>query len=177
MKLEKPQAPIFLVGTMLDARTRGLRRGVRGMDQRQCRIGPYLVRPTRRVEIHLNDALRYGDEILDKMSKGLVAVYHGDVCAKPEDFAKWVKAHTEEPKEPEEAGGHETPSDPPSQAEEPPTEAPTEPETAPEAEPEPEAAPEPEVVEAPAEEPEPEVAPEPEPAPKSKTRKSRRKRG
>jgi pyruvate/2-oxoglutarate dehydrogenase complex dihydrolipoamide acyltransferase (E2) component len=139
---------VWLVGAGRDVHTRAERRMNR-FGRRAVRIGEYLVRPGRRVDLRLSSFGKLLPLLKARMEEGVVRVMVGDHAYTYDEIATALGSA-------------------------PPALLATEPPPAPEPEPEPAPEPEPE---APAEEPEPEPeAPAEEPAPAPKKSRSRKKK-
>ncbi len=68
---------VYIYGSARDAATRALRRAAVPR-QMQVRLGPWIIRPSRRTPVELAQLVKYEADCLAKMSQGLIQVQSGD---------------------------------------------------------------------------------------------------
>ena len=82
---------VYLYGSARDAKTRALRRYSYPRGEMQVRIGPWLVRPARRMAVETARVLPYVEDLLKKVSAGLIQIQRADTSAiSPEEVRSWV---------------------------------------------------------------------------------------
>ena len=82
---------VYLYGSARDARTRTLRRYSYPRGEMQVRIGPWLVRPARRMAVETTRILPYVEDLLKKVSAGLLQVQRADTSViSPEEVRSWT---------------------------------------------------------------------------------------
>lgn len=82
---------VYLYGSARDARTRTLRRYSYPRGEMQVRIGPWLVRPARRMAVETTRILPYVEDLLKKVSAGLLQVQRADTSViSPEEVRSWA---------------------------------------------------------------------------------------
>ena len=72
---------VYLYGSARDASTRALRRSSYPRGEMQVRIGPWLIRPARRMAVDTARLLPYAEDLLKKVSAGLIQVQRADSTA------------------------------------------------------------------------------------------------
>ena len=82
---------VYLYGSARDARTRTLRRYSYPRGEMQVRIGPWLVRPARRMAVETARVLPYVEDLLKKVSAGLIQIQRADTSAiSADEVRSWV---------------------------------------------------------------------------------------
>lgn len=82
---------VYLYGSARDASTRALRRTSYPRGEMQVRVGPWLVRPARRIAVHTSRLLPFAEDLLKKISAGVVQVQRADSSVVPlEEVRGWT---------------------------------------------------------------------------------------